>query len=574
MKTRSLLSSVAAGALLCVLPLAAHAQSNRGDAPIAAGPTGAPPVPADAGQVDPRMMLELMVKKGLVSRAEADDIIHQSTVHPIAQIPGAPAAEPGVVTIPYIPEPVRAEIKDELRGEVRQEAKAEGWGNPDTQPDWLSRITISGDVRLRAESVLNDKGNYNQFPNFAAINEGSGYDVSPSNPNNPPYLNTTENRFEPRVRARLDVTGQVNDWIKVELQVGTGSDDGPVSPNQTMGGGSGSFSPYAIWLDRADVRMTPVKGLQLDLGRFVTPFWTTDLIFYNDLNFDGMAVQYRHALPFLPSVTGFASAAILPIENTALNFGSNDVGSFPSRDKYLTAVQGGAIWQASSDLKLTAAVGYFYFGDIQGKTSTPCLYSQDACNTDDSRPEYQQFGNTMIPIRDIVANPAAAPGTSPEVQYFGLASKFHVLELHAAADVASFSPVLVRLEGEYVDNLAFSRSAIAALGPVNNFGDGGNYEGGGDGWNVNLKVGQPDLLRQGDWMFSAGYKYIKSDAVPDAFDDPDFHFGGTNAEGFILGGGYAFAKNANLVLRWLSAKEISGPPYANQVLQLDLNTRF
>jgi hypothetical protein len=237
-------------------------------------------------------------------------------------------------------------------------------------------------------------------------------------------------------------------------------------------------------------------------------------------------------------------------------------------------MQGGAEWRASRDVTLKAAVGYFAFDDIQGSLSTPCLYNQDACNTDNSRPEFQQFGNTVFPVRNIVANPAAAPGTSPEVQFFGLASPFRVLEAHGQLDLASFDPVLVRFEGEYVQNLAFDRSNVALLGPVNNFGDGGNFEGGGNGWQALITIGQPDLAHRGDWLLSAGYKFVKSDAVPDAFDDPDFHLGGTNAEGFILGAGYTFAKNANLVFHWLSAKEISGPPYANNVLQLDLNTKF
>jgi hypothetical protein len=550
----------------------AFAQSA--DAPIVKGQAGAPDAQPASGQVDPRLMLELMVQKGLVSRADADNIIRRSTVQPVIQASAAPVAEPGVKTIPYIPAPVRDEIKDELRSEVRQEAKSEGWGNPSTVPDWLSRFTLSGDVRVRAEGVVEDGGNFDQFPNFNAINTGTGFDVSPSNPKNPPFLNTTKDRFLPRVRARLDVQGEVNDWINVELRLATGNDSSPVSPNQTLGGGNGDFSKYSLWLDRADVRLTPLPGLRIDLGRFANPFWTTDLLFYNDLNFDGAAAQYRHALPFVDGVTGFGSVGVFPLENTALNFGSNDVGAFSSRDKYLGAVQAGAEWRATPDIKLTAAASYFDFGDLQGKFSAPCLFSQDACNTDDSRPLFQQFGNSVIPIRTIVPDPAAAPGTSPEVQYFGLASKFQVLELHGQVDVASFDPVLVRLEGEYVRNMAFDRSDVAKLGPVNNFGDGGNFEGGGNGWFTNLVVGKPDLKTRGDWLLSAGYKFVKSDAVPDAFNDPDFHLGGTNAEGFILGAGYAFAENANLMLRWLSAREISGPPYANNVIQLDLNTRF
>ncbi len=43
----------------------------------AAPAPSASPAAAPGGQVDPRIMLELMVQKGLVSRAEADDIIRR-----------------------------------------------------------------------------------------------------------------------------------------------------------------------------------------------------------------------------------------------------------------------------------------------------------------------------------------------------------------------------------------------------------------------------------------------------------------------------------------------------------------
>ena len=76
------------------------------------------------------------------------------------------------------------------------------------------------------------------------------------------------------------------------------------------------------------------------------------------------------------------------------------------------------------------------------------------------------------------------------------------------------------------------------------------------------------------WNVSAFYKYLESDAVVDAFTDSDFHLGGTNAKGYIFGGSYGVAHNVDLTAHWLSASEVSGPPYTVDVILLDLNGRF
>ena len=60
----------------------------------------------------------------------------------------------------------------------------------------------------------------------------------------------------------------------------------------------------------------------------------------------------------------------------------------------------------------------------------------------------------------------------------------------------------------------------------------------------------------------------------DAFADSDFHLGGTNAKGWTLGGGYTFGKNTSIGARWLSSDSITGIPFSNDVVQIDLVTKF
>jgi hypothetical protein len=471
--------------------------------------------------------------------------------------------------VPYIPETVREQIKNELRAEVTQQAKDEHWAAPNALPEWTQRLTLYGDVRVRGEGVFNDKGNYPFFPDFGAINAGSGFDVVGAN--NAPFINTTEDRYRMRLRARLGVKADIADWIQADIRLATGSDRSPVTTNQTLGG-AGNLSKYGIWLDRASLQLTPIKGLAIDAGRFANPFWTSDLQFDDDLNFDGVAASYKFHQDH--DLAPWATLGAFPVYNTDYNFGSTDTTKTQSHDKWLYGGQIGVNWKFLDDASFKLGLGYFEYDRFEGKRSSPCLAPgpADNCDTDGTRPQFQQFGNTLFAIRDIVANPANPGG--PQLQYYGLASKFGVADVHGALQIDAFDPFKILLEGDVLRNTRYNASRIRSLVPVNNLDPNNNFAGGNMGYYLNLTVGQPKIAAKGDWNASLGYKYLESDATPDGFTDSDFHFGGTNAQGFIVGAQYGLARNTWLGLRWLSANEISGPPYGVDLVQFDLGTEF
>ncbi|SDX45210.1 putative porin [Lysobacter enzymogenes] len=543
--------------------------------------------PADAAKISPEVtlkLIDLLVAKGVLTRGQADDLIAEASAsaaaHPAPAVAAQPAYQtaPGAVVVPYVPEVVRQQIKDELRAEVVQQAKSEGWAAPNALPEWTQRISFYGDLRARAEDVLNDGENYREFPNFAALNAGSGYDVADPVANPVPYVNTTKNRGRMRLRARLGMHAQISDWVEADLRLASGSDRSPVSTNQTLGAG-GNLSKYSLWLDRAYVRLKPTAWLSADIGRTPNPFWTSELLFDNDLNFDGVAAQasFRHSSDF----KSFVNVGAFPVFNTDFDFGSTqELDKESSRDKWLYGAQAGFDWAFADDMSLKAGLGYFLFDKLNGQFSSPCLAptSKDVCDTDLSRPQFQQFGNTMFSIRNIV--PAQGAPNGPQLQYFGYASEFGVANLHAALEIARFDPVKIVIEADVVKNLKYDAKRIRALGPLNNFkptfdpAATGVFDGGDMGYYINLLVGQPKIEKAWDWNASIGYKRLESDAVPDAFTDSDFHLGGTNARGFIVGGALGLARNTWLGLRWLSANEVTGQPYSVDVVQLDLNTQF
>ena len=95
-------------------------------------------------------------------------------------------------------------------------------------------------------------------------------------------------------------------------------------------------------------------------------------------------------------------------------------------------------------------------------------------------------------------------------------------------------------------------------------------------------VGMQQVRNLHDWQFSLGYKWLGSDAVPDAFVDSDMGLGGTNVRGITAGLLYGVARETQVGLRYLSGRTISSPTvnylnkdrHAFDSLQVDLNVRF
>ena len=565
-------------------------------------------------------LIELLVEKGILPREQATALLAQAKqeaaqparaarVRParapaVAATPvettAAVAAEksvpPGTVRVTYVPEIVRRQIADQVRGEVMQQAKAEGWAAPNSAPEWTQRIRVSGDVRTRYEMDLFDKtkitgnasgttyyaGNFPFFSDFNAINGGSGFDANGSNGTGP-TLNVSRDRDRFRLRARLGIDAQIDEGVSAGLRIATGNDNSPVSTNQTAGQ-NGPFAKYALWLDRAFIHLGPYHGVEGWVGRSPNPFWTSDLLFDEDLNFDGVAVTANE--PITRSLNLFGTIGAFPTYNTAFNFSTNQAfPKFRSRDAWLYGVQGGANWRIGPDYGLKASIGFFKFDKVEGQTSSPCIatLSTDPCDTDNSRPLFLQFGNSLFPLRDLRVNPSNPTG--PALQYYGLASRFDVLDLHARFDIDRYRPLNIAIEGDFATNLAYSRKRIESRDPVNNRGSAKSAIGtainpsdpfvsGPNAVLGRVTVGAAKIEKRWDWNVSVAYRYLEPDAVLDGLTDSDFHLGGSNARGFILGGNLGIAKNTFISARYLSANEVSGPPYAVDVIQADLNVRF
>ncbi|MHC8327161.1 putative porin [Pseudomonas sp. LB1P83] len=542
----------------------------------------AAPAPSENATVN---LIRLLVEQGILKQDKADALIAQAQNEAVQArqaasastvVAAGPVAAPGDVRVQYVPAAVRDQIRDQVKAEVMATAKQENWAQPNTFPDWISRISFDGDIRLRDESRYYSGTNSNEIVDFAKLNNNGPYDVNPNSSTNlPPLLNTREDRENLfRLRARLGMKAVISPEWTAGIRIGTGSDNNPVSTTQTLGGG---LAKKDIWLDQGYLNWKPSDQLTLTGGRFANPFLSTDMLYSNDLNFDGVAAIFDHKLNRDWGVFGTVGA--FPVEYTNDTSSSNGFDKEESDNKWLYGAQIGAKWAINSSNRLKGALAYYRFDDIEGQRSSPCepWAGAPGCDTDGTRSAFMQKGNSVFLLRDITPNPLN-PATTAQPQFVGLASEFNLLDLNAIWDVDLPQDFKLRSQGNYIHNLGYDEGDMrkrSAGQIVNNLDSDGNIESGANAWMVQFTLGSElELKKQGDWNFFAGYKYIQPDALPDGFNDSSFHLGGTNAKGYFLGGNYGLAKNVVATGRWLSSEAVYGAPFDIDVLQLEINTRF
>ncbi|WP_166215841.1 putative porin [Pseudomonas atagonensis] len=546
------------------------------------GQAAAAPAPSENATIN---LIRLLVEQGILKQDKADALIAQAqneaaqakqAAASSAVVAAGPVAAPGDVRVQYVPAAVRDQIRDQVKAEVMATAKQENWAAPNTFPDWASRISFDGDIRLRDESRYYSDSNSNEIVDFAKLNNNGPYDVNPNSSTNlPPLLNTREDRTNQfRIRARLGMKAVISPEWTAGIRIGTGSDNNPVSTTQSLGGG---FAKKDIWLDQGYLNWKPTDELTLTGGRFANPFMSTDMLYSNDLNFDGVAAIFDHKLSRDWGVFGTVGA--FPVDYTNDTASSNGFDKEESDNKWLYGAQIGAKWAINSNNRLKGALAYYRFDDIEGQRSSPCepWAGAPGCDSDGSRAAFMQKGNSVFLLRDITPNPLN-PTTTPQPQFVGLASEFNLLDLNVVWDADLPQDFKLRSQGNYIHNLSYDEGDMrkrSAGQIVNNLDSNGDIESGANAWMVQFTLGNAlDLKKQGDWNLFAGYKYIQPDALPDGFNDSSFHLGGTNAKGYFIGGNYGLAKNVYATGRWLSTEAVYGAPFDIDVLQLEINTRF
>jgi len=500
-------------------------------------------------------ILDAMVKQGLISRDAAEKMVADAQQKADAEAQ-AGAAAPGDVRVTYVPQVVQDEITAQVKqdvqasvvADVKKQAAEEGWGVPAALPDWVRNTRWAGEFRVRGEAIMyaGDNAEFT-YLDFQNINEAGG--IIPAGPD--AFLNTTENQIRYLLRLNFGAQYDLSPNAMVGFKIGTGNEDNPATRNQRLGTYNRTF---AVLLEEAYLRLgtSPDQSEHQVLfwaGRTPNLFQTTELAWDNDVRFNGFTLQYSWN-PMLNPVDNarqarglFGNLGAYPVQDIALS----------SSDKWLYAGQLGYEFDPVDDLRLSFAAAYFDYRNITGQRN-----SFDSRQLDYTAPEWLQKGNTLFDIRN---------DDNPETQLFALAADYNLLDLSFVGTWAAAPDLVVEVLGQYINNLGFDEADVEQLTGVAVSPEVNAYR-------LELRVGNPKLNRLGAWRAFVAYNYLERDAILDAFADSDFHQGGTDAEGYVIGGELGLTRNTSARLRYLSANEIDGPPLGIDVLQLDLNAQF
>jgi hypothetical protein len=561
-----------AGGMLLCLASAATAQP-------AAAPTGAAAEreSLESLRETTLALIEVLVANGTLTREKADQLLAEARRRAASRPPAAgewgspppaPAAPATPVTrVPFVPQIVRDQIRNELREEIVARARAERWGVPNATAEWTDRILISGDLRVRGQADLFDDQNLSPLDfvtGAAATLATRAPDFASATSVGLPTANTQVDRNRSRVRARLGVTARVSDWVTGGLRLATGSTTDRVSTNQTLGQ---NFNKYSFLVDQAYVRLTPWEWVSASAGRIPNPWFGTDLVWNDSLSFEGGALTVRRPEAASATLLPFATVGYFPVRDSAP----------PRRGRGLLGAQVGLQWEASELTRVRVGYARYRFryfegqidGDYSAVTGPGASYGQY---------EYEaglrQRGNTLF----LTNSPLEiAAGLGLDRARWGLASRFEPWTLTVAAQWSHFAPVVVGLTAEVVRNEAFDRQEIASRTGGLLLDDARNYGFGG-----RLTVGMQEVRNLHDWQLSLAYRWLGSDAVPDAFVDSDIGLGGTNVRGLSVGLNYGLARDTALGVRWISGRTISSPTvrpgrgerFGVDSLQVDMNARF
>ena len=554
-------------------------------------------------------LIRLLVKQHVIKPEEAQSLLKEAEQEAAqvraaaaaakAQAPAAQTQPPaqGALRIPYVPQIVKNQIRDEVKKEVMQQARTENWAQPEAVPEWTRRLHLTGDLRSRLEYDLFSSSNVDDIVDFQSFNANGPTDVSLSHPGNVPVLNTTQDRLNRlSVRARLGLNAVVTDGVLAGIRLASGGDGSPVSTTQLLGGG---FGKKDIWLDQAYITLEPWDWLAFTTGRMANPFFHSDLMWDADLNFDGAVLAYDSKVKNEDGLDFFAAEGLFPLEYIGSNFPGHSIGKERDKQKWLWGTQVGVNWK-EPDFEWRFGAAYYQFGGIQGQLSEPCqLYTGlKECSTDWTRPAFMQKGNTLFLLREIVIDPNNPDDTQP--QFVGLTFNYRVANATTEFSMPIGDKYRFVFDVDYVHNLAYHATLACRNAPLgspltnvklggDNYADACNepdakqksegatkaiFESGPDGYYVSATFGNPQPRKLWEWNLSVGYKYLEPDAIPDAWTDSDFHLGGTNARGYVVSGQLGIFNNTWLQARWLSASEVFGPPLAIDVIQIDLNAGF
>jgi polyhydroxyalkanoate synthesis regulator phasin len=500
-------------------------------------------------------LLQGLVDRGVITREQAAQMVRDAQAKAEAEAAALAAqekADEGAVRVPYVPQIVKDEIRkqvaEDLGAEVAksvvESAQNDGWGVPASLPDWVRRMNWSGDLRVRAQDDLFASDNIpNSYLDFQRINETGGIGAAGIGA----FANTTEDRERLRMRLRFGFDVTLGYGWKMGARIASGSLRDPISTNQTLGSYGFRYQPGIdlAWLEWQGTSSSARQSLQLTGGRMRSPWFTpSELVFDQDLNFDGIAASWRYGLNRRdPSLTSlYVTAGVFPLQEVEV-----------AADKWLLGGQLGVNLRPTETTRLNVGASYYYFRNIAGQRNAFLSTLRDY-----TAPQFLRQGNTLFDIRN---------DTDPNTQLYALAADFELLNASVSFEWRPSADYRLTLTGDAVRNLGFDPDQVLAR-------TGFAVPGRNDGYLAEVGFGSTLMTRAHAWRVAFGYRYLQRDAVLDAYTDSDFRLGGTDVKGYQFSVDYALTPKVVSKLRYISGSEIDGPPLGIDLVQLDLTASF
>lgn len=498
-------------------------------------------------------LLQGLVDRGVLTKEQAEKMVRDAQSKAEADAAATAAqekAEENAVRVPYVPQVVKDEIRKQVEADVGAQvtqnvvntARVQGWGVPAALPDWVRRMNWSGDVRVRGQGDFFASDNAtNAYFDFQRVNQAGGIGKAGL----AAFANTSLDRDRMRARLRLGFDAELGSGWTLGARLTTGSLTDPVSTNQTLGN---MGYRYQTGLDLAYIDWTGKtwngrQMLKLTGGRIRNPYLSTDLVFDQDLTFEGVATQYRVGLG-----SDYATGQYLVAT----------VGAFPlqeielAHDKWLFGSQLALDWNFENSRWRIGAAYYDYVHTAGQRNSF------ESQLLDYTAPVFMQRGNTLFDIRN---------DNDPNTNLFALAADYRIADLTASVDWRIGSLYRIGFVGDALRNIGYDSNKVFNR-------TGFAVEKRNKGYQGEISFGFANMSVANAWRATVGYRYLQRDAVLDAFTDSDFRLGGTDVQGYYLSAEYALTPRVIARARYLSGNEIDGPPLGIDVLQLDLTASF
>ena len=341
-----------------------------------------------------------------------------------------------------------------------------------------------------------------------------------SNSSSPSKINQDTERA--RLRFRTGAKFHIDKELDMVFRISTGGVGSFNSGNQTLGSG---LDKKDISLDQAYVSWSP-NAWTLEVGKVKNRFMYSKMIFDSDLTFEGLTEVYK------------------------TNLGGNTLQLIGGQ--YFIEQNSRTTTTDSSNIMLWALQAQLHNTTKIGKTKLALAY-------------YAYDGLRGSPL-DNDNGYGTGQRNSMNSSYLLTDMKILVLMMELGTPIGS---LYGKVFYEYAINTAENADTTAANTIAADLDDA---------YQVGFRYGYKTVKKPGEWQGKFIYRKIEQNAVLSAFNDSNFHEGGTNAKGIQVGLKYQIRNGVQVSYTFWDTQNkrnaVGNLPYDVQMHHLDLNFNF